>query len=155
VFELAEVKPAGFADYEKAKQAVVFRLRQAKEKQAWSQMAQQALEAIRAGKTLEQYAAENPGVELQTDSFNGITDCRRKEGPEFAGALAALNPGDKYGVVELSWGAFIIRCDERTSVSTLEAAAYVDQRRTQVGQTLMGEMLKQPEVKDYRDALAY
>ena len=155
VFELAEVKPAGFADYEKAKQAVVFRLRLAKEKQAWSQMAQQALEAIKAGKTLEQYAAENPGVELQTDSFNGITDCRRKEGPEFAGALAALNSGDKYGVVELSWGAFIIRCDERTPTSKLDPAGYAEQRRTKVAQNLTGEMLKPPEVKDYRDALAY
>jgi hypothetical protein len=155
VFELAEVKPAGFADYEKVKQAASFRLRLEKEKQAWSDMARQALEAVKAGKGFEQYAAENPGVELQTDSCTGLVDCRRKKGPEFAGAVAALNPGEKYGVVETNWGAFIIRCDERTSVSTLEPAAYVDQRRTQVGQTVMGEMLKQPEVKDYRDALAY
>jgi parvulin-like peptidyl-prolyl isomerase len=155
VFELAEVKPAGFADYEKVKQAALFRLRHEKESQAWTEMAQQALAAIKSGKSLEQYAAENPGVELQTDSFSGITDCRRKQGPEFAGAVAALNPGEKYGVVEVSWGAFIIRCDARTSVATLDPAAYAEQRRSQVGQELMGELLKQPEVKDYRDALAY
>jgi hypothetical protein len=155
VFELAEVKPAGVADYEKVKQAVVFRLRVQREKQAWTEMAQQALQAIKAGKGLEQYAAENPGVELQIDSCAGLLDCRRRKGPEFAGAVAALKPGEKYGVVETSWGAFIVRCDERTSVTTLEPAAYLDQRRAQVGQDLMGELLKQPEVKDYRDALAY
>ena len=155
VFELAEVKPAGFADYEKVKQAAVFRLRLEKEKQAWTEMAQQALAAIKAGKSLEQYAAENPGVELQIDSCTGLTDCRRKQGPEFAGTVAALNPGEKCGAVETNWGAFIIRCDERTTVSTLEPAAYADQRRSQVGQDLMGELLQEPEVKDYRDALAY
>jgi parvulin-like peptidyl-prolyl isomerase len=155
VFELAEVKPAGYADYEKVKQVVGFRMRQGKEKQAWTAAAQQALEAIKAGKSLEQYAAENPGVELQVDSCIGLVDCRRKKGPEFAGAVAALNPGEKYGVVETNWGAFIIRCDERTSAGTSDPTAYVDKRRSQVGQELMGELLKQPEVKDYRDALAY
>ena len=155
VFELAEVRPAGVADYEKVKQAAGFRLRQEKEKQAWTDMAQQALQAIKAGKSLEQYAAENPGVELQVDSCTGLLDCRRKQGPEFAGAVAALNPGEEYGVVETSWGAFIIRCDERTQVSTLEPAAFAEQRRSQIGQDLMGELLKEPEVLDYRDALAY
>jgi hypothetical protein len=155
VFELAEVKPAGFADYDRVKQAAGFRLRMEKEKRAWTDMAQQALAAIKSGKSLEQYAAENAGVELQVDSCTGLLDCRRKQGPEFAGAVAALNPGEKCGVVETSWGAFIIRCDGRTPVSALEPAAYVEQRRSQVGQDLMGELLKEPEVRDYRDALAY
>lgn len=155
VFELAEVKPPGVADFEKVKQAAVYRLRQEKQKQAWMQIAEQALGVIKAGKSLDQYAQENPGVELQTDSFTGLMDCRRQKGPEFAGALAALDPGEKQGVVETNWGAFIVRCDERTTVSTLDPAAYAEQRRAQVAQDLMEEMLKQPEVKDYRDALAY
>jgi parvulin-like peptidyl-prolyl isomerase len=155
VFELGEVKPPAYADYEKIKRAVVFRMRQEKEKAVWTQMAQQALAAVKAGKSFEQYAAENPGVELQADTFAGLVDCRRKKGPEFAGALEALDPGEKSGVIETNWGAFIVRCDARTTVPTLEAAAYVDKRRSQVGQDLMGEFLKQPEVKDYRDALAY
>jgi parvulin-like peptidyl-prolyl isomerase len=155
VFALADVKPAGPADFEKVKQAATFRLRMEKERQAWTELARQALGAVKAGKTLEQYAAENPGVELQSDSCTGIVDCRRRKGPEFAGALAALNPGEKFGVVETNWGAFIIRCDERTVASTLEPATYVEQRRAQVGQEVMGELLKQPEVRDYRDALTY
>jgi len=155
VFELADVKPAGIADFEKVKQGAVFRLRMEKERQAWNEVAQQALAAVKAGKSFEQFAAENPGVELQTDSCSGIVDCRRRKGPEFAGALAALKPGEKHGVVETNWGAFIIRCDERTTVPTLEPAAYLDRRRAQVGQDMMGELLKRPEVKDYRDALAY
>jgi len=155
VFELGEVKPPGVADFEKVKQAAVYRLRREKEKPAWTQAAQQALDAIKAGRSLEQYAQENPGVELQVDSCTGIEDCRRKKGPEFAGAVAALNPGEKCGVVETSWGAFIIRCDERTSVATLDPTGYAEERRARVAQDVMAEMLKQPEVRDYRDALAY
>lgn len=155
VFELSEVKPAGLQDFEKVKAAASWRLRQEKEKQVWLSLAKVALDQIRSGKTLEQYAQENPGVELQNEEFTGLVDCRRRKGPEFAGAVAALNPGEKYGVVETNWGAFIVRCDERTSVPTLEPAVYVEQRRQQVAQELLTEMLKQPEVRDYRDALAY
>ncbi len=154
VFELADVKPAGIQDFDKVKQAASWRVRQEKAKQAWLAMSKQALDAVKAGKSLEQYAQENPGVELQTDSCNGIEDCRSRKGPEFAGAVAALNPGEMYGVVETDWGAFIIRCDERTSNGTLAASGYVDQRRQQVGQDLMQEELKALEIKDYRDALA-
>ncbi len=155
VFELGEVKPAGVAEFEKVKQAATFRLRREKEKPAWTEAARQALDAIKAGKSFEQYAQENPGVELQVDSFNGIEDCRRKKGPEFAGAVAALNVGEKCGVVETNWGAFIIRCDDRAPTATLDPAGYADERRAGVAQQVMTEMLKQPEVRDYRDALAY
>jgi peptidyl-prolyl cis-trans isomerase D len=155
VFELYEVKPAGVQEFEKAKMSAGWRARQDKEKQVWLPKANEALEAIKAGKSFEQYAQENPGVELQPEEFGGLLDCRRKKGPEFAGAVAALNPGEKYGVIETNWGAFIIRCDERTPTPTLEPAAYAEQRKQQAAQDLMQEMLKQPEIKDYRDALAY
>jgi len=156
VFELAEVKPAGVREFDdQAKQAASWGVRQEREEQVWLPMAEHALDAIKAGKSLEQCAQENPGVELQVDSCNGIEACRLKMGAEFAGAVEALNPGEKYGLVHYDWGAFIIRCDERTPTSKLDPAGYAEQRRTKVTQDLMGEMLKQPEVMDYRDALAY
>jgi hypothetical protein len=155
VFELADVKRAGYPDFEKIKQSIVFRIRVEKEKQAWQDMSKQALEQVKAGKSLEQYAAENPGAELQVDSGTGLVDCRRRKGPEFAGVVAALKPGEKYGVVETSWGAFIIRCDAQSEVTALDAETYVSQRRSEVGQALLAAMLKEPEVIDYRDALAY
>ncbi|MBN2464572.1 peptidyl-prolyl cis-trans isomerase [candidate division WOR-3 bacterium] len=155
VVALVDVKPAGYSEYEKVKRAVIFRMRLEKEKAAWIQVSEQALAALKAGASFEQYAAQNPTVELQRDSFAGLTDARRKKGPEFAGALAALNPGEKTGVIETRWGAFIVRCDAKTDVAMLDASDYVEQRRAQVGQDVMAELLKQPEVKDYRDALAY
>jgi len=155
VFELGEVKPAGVRSFDEVKQFASQSARLDKEKQVWLPMAKQAIDAIKAGKSFEQYAQENPGVELQADSFDGIGACRVKKGTEFAGAVAALNPGETYGLVEFDWGAFIIRCDERAPISKLEPAGYAEQRRTKLAQSLMGDMLKPPEVKDYRDALAY
>lgn len=155
VFELAEVKPAGVRAFDEVKQFASQSARMDKEKQVWLPMAKQALDAIKAGKSFEQYAQENPGVELQADSFDGISQCRARKGVEIAGAVLALNTGEKYGVVEFDWGAFIIRCDERVPISKLEPAGYAEQRRSKVAQDLFGEMLKQPEIRDYRDALAY
>ena len=156
VFELSEVKPAGVQEYDDmAKQVANASVRREKEKQVWLPMATQALNAVKAGKSLEQCAQENPGVEIQADSFSGIEECRMKKGTEFAGAVLALNTGEKYGLVEFEWGAFIIRCDERAPVSKLEPAAYVEQRRTKVAQDLSADMLKPSEIRDYRDALAY
>ncbi len=155
VFQMADVKPAGYQEFEKVKMAASWRVRQEAEKKVWLAKAREALDAIRAGKSFEQYTQENPGVELQNEEYAGLLDCRRKKGPEFAGAVAALEPGEKYGVIETNWGAFIVRCDERTQVQVLEPGAFAEQRKQQVAQELMQEMLKQPEVKDFRDALAY
>jgi parvulin-like peptidyl-prolyl isomerase len=155
VFELGDVKPAGVRPFDEVKQFVSQSARLDKEKQVWLPMAKQAVDAIKAGKSFEQYAQENPGVELQTDSFNGIGDCRVKKGTEIAGTVLALNPGEMFGPVDFEWGAFIVRCDERAPISKLDPAGYAEQRRTKVAQGLTGEMLKPPEIKDYRDALAY
>jgi parvulin-like peptidyl-prolyl isomerase len=155
VFHMTDVKPAGYQEFDKAKPAVAWKLRQEREKKVWLAKAEQANAEIKAGKTLEQYAAENPAVDIATDSFVGITDCRRRKGAEFAGAAAALKPGERYGVVVANWGAFILRCDARSEAPALTADQYAGQRRQQEAQRLMQEYLKEPEIKDYRNGLDY
>jgi parvulin-like peptidyl-prolyl isomerase len=155
VFQLGEITPAGFQDFEKVKPAVTWKVRQEQERKRWLAKAQEALDAVKAGKTLEQYAQENPGVEIQSEEYAGLADARMRKGAEFAGAVSALAAGDKYGVVEAPWGAFVLRCDERTDAPQLQPDKYLEQRRQQVAQDLMQTMLKEPEVKDYRDGLAY
>jgi len=154
VFQLAQVSPAGVQPFEKVKPALSFRVRQEKEKAVWLAKANAALAEVKAGKALEQYAQENPGVELMaSETYSGLTDARRRRGPEFAGALSDLSAGEKCGVIETNWGAYIIRCDERTEGKGMTADEYTQQRQQQVAQDLMGEYLKEPEVKDYRDAM--
>jgi hypothetical protein len=153
VFSLSEVQPAGFQPFDKVKPAASWKVRQEKEKAVWLARANDAMQQIRAGKTLEQYAAEDTGVEIVTEEYKGSADAARRKGAQFGGVVAALAAGDKYGLLETDWGAFILRCDERALVQppVLTAEAWVQQRREQVGQSLMQTMLKEENVKDFRE----
>ncbi len=155
VFELSEVRPAGVQKFEEAKEAAKWKLRQAAEKKVWLARAHEVLAEVRAGKTLEQVAAEDQNIELVTEEFNGLLDVRRRKGAEFAGAVKALEPGQHSGIVETNWGAFIIRCDSRQDGTVLAPEQYSQQRAQQVGQELIRDFLKEPEIKDYRDPFSY
>ncbi len=155
VFCLDSVTPAGVQDFEKVKAAAGWRVRQKKEKALWQAKAEAAVAELRAGKTLEQYASENPGVELQPEEFPGLQEARRRKGPEFAGALLGLAAGERVGPVIADWGAFIIRCDERFEIQGMTAETYAQQRQQDIAQRLMGEFLKTPDIKDYREGLQY
>lgn len=155
VFRLAEVIPAGVPEFEKVKNAAAWRVRQQKEKQQWQAKAQEAVAALRAGKSFEDYAAENKGVELQNEQFVGLSDARRRKGAEFAGALLVLRQGERVGPVVTDWGAFIIRCDQRAENTPTATDEYVQRRQSDIAQMLLNEFLKTPEIKDYRDGLQY
>lgn len=156
VFHMSEVRQAGFQEFEKVKPAAGWKLRQEKERTAWLAVAGSAWAQVKAGKSLEQCAHDFPGVEvIAGETFEGIRDARARRGAEFAGALSVLAPGEATGVVALNWGAYIIRCDERTELTVQTADDFVQQRQQQVAQELMRELLKEPEINDYRDGLAY
>jgi parvulin-like peptidyl-prolyl isomerase len=155
VFSLAEITPAGVQEFEKVKPAAGWRVRQEKEKALWLAKAEAAVEQIRAGKTFEQFATENAGIEVQTEEFAGLLDARRRKGAEFAGAVFGLGPGERVGPVTTDWGAFVIRCDERTQNPVLTAEGYAQQRQQELAQQMLEEFLKTPEVKDYRDGSQY
>jgi parvulin-like peptidyl-prolyl isomerase len=156
VFGMSEVKPAGYQEFEKVKPAVAWKLRQEKDRSAWLAVAESAWAQVKAGKTLEECAHDFPGVEvIAGETYEGVGDARARRGAEFAGALSVLAPGEKTGVVALNWGGYIIRCDARQEVPTLTSDAYAQQRQQQFTQELLRELLKEPEIRDYRDGLAY
>jgi len=155
VFQMTEVKPANVQPFEEVKEAAMWRVRQEREKEVWLAKAKEAVEQLKAGKTFEQYAAENPNVEVQTEEVNGSFDARRRKGAEFAGAVAALDSGQMAGVIETNWGAFVIRCDGRTDSGQLASQQFTQQRQQQTGQELLQGLLKEPEIKDYRDQLGF
>jgi peptidyl-prolyl cis-trans isomerase D len=155
VFQLTEVVPKGFQEFEQVKSAVSWKVRQAREKEAWLGAAQSALERLRVGMSLEDYAAANSAVDLVTEEFDGVTDARRRKGAEFAGAVYALEAGETSGVVESAWGAFIIRCDSREEAGDLKMEEFVRGRQQEVAEKELSELLKEPEIKDYRDPFSY
>ncbi len=156
LFQLDSIEPAGIREFEVVKRAASWRAKQEQEKKLWLAMAEEALDAIRAGKTMEQYAEEHEGVELNTEEFAGVMDCRRRRGAEFAGAVSALETGGTAGVIEATWGAFILRCDEShrpgIPVATQQLA---QQRQQQVAQQVMQQLTVEQDVKDNRDDLFY
>jgi peptidyl-prolyl cis-trans isomerase D len=155
VFQLTEVAPKGYQEFEQVKSAVGWKVRQAREREGWMSAARSALEQFRAGVSLENCAAANPGVELAAEEFNGVTDARRRKGAEFAGAVYALETGETTGVVESAWGAFIIRCDSREETGNLKPEEFVQGRQQEVARDVLAEMLKDPEIRDYRDPFSY
>lgn len=155
VFSLTAITPAGVQEFDKVKPAAGWRVRQEKEKTLWLAKAEAAVEQIRAGKTFEQFAAENAGIEIQVEEFAGLLDARRRKGAEFAGALLGLGPGERVGPVTTDWGAFVIRCDERGENPVLTAEGYAQQRQQELAQQMLEEFLKTPEIKDYRDGSQY
>lgn len=155
VFKLAEYRPAVPPEFEEVKHQVTWRVKQQREKQVWIDRAREVLVEIRAGRRLEEFGGEETKVELASETFEGITDCRRRKGPEFAGTVLALEPGQVSGVVETNWGTFIIRVDSREPIEWFDAAGVVQERQQQLSQQIMRGLLETPTVKDYRDPLSY
>lgn len=154
-FQLTEVRPAAVQPFEEVKRQASWRVRQEREKEAWRARADQALQQVRAGTALEAYAAANPEVELQQETFEGLADVRRRRGAEYAGTLLALQPGMTSGVVEAGWGAFIIRCDSLNRVQNVTPEELAQEMQQQYAQKLMQELLETQEVKDFRDPFSF
>jgi len=138
-------------------QAAAWRLRQEQDKQAWTLQAAAAIEEIRAGKPLEQYAGEHPEVTLGVDTVDGAWDynVRGMRGIEFAGAALALEPGQATGPVETRAGTYIIRCDGAAENQALTPEDYGRQQQQQLTQRLLQTTWEGHEVRDYRSPRGY
>ncbi|MFO7638677.1 MAG: peptidylprolyl isomerase [bacterium] len=152
VFQLAELQPAAVPEFEDIKRQAAWRVKQQRERQLWAEQARAALAEVRAGRRLEELGGA-AGVELVVEQYESITDSRRRRGPEFAGAVLALDPGQVSGVVETNWGAFIVRVDQREPVAGFDLERHAQERYQQFSQQVMRELLEPPPIKDYRSPL--
>lgn len=157
VFKLKRVMPAEPIPFEQVKQAVRWRARQERQKVVWAAAAEQAAQAIRGGMTLEAYAAAHPEVQLDTTIVSGINDmtARGARGPQFVGAVLALESGQTAGPIITEWGAYIIRCDERATLGTADAREYVQTLQRNIADALWQQVWKLPEIRDYRQPQGY
>ncbi len=159
VFKLDKIIPVKPRAFEEVKDAISWRYRQERERKLWEEKAQAAMQAIRSGKTIEQVAAENPGVELIHEEVNGLHDygLRGRRGAEFVGAALALEPGQTTGPIETNWGAYIIRCDNKrpSEPPVLTAEKYIDQKQQNVFRDLWEKVTEQPEIRDWRLSRGY
>ncbi|MEO0023388.1 MAG: peptidyl-prolyl cis-trans isomerase [candidate division WOR-3 bacterium] len=159
VFRLERIVPTQPVPFEQVKEAVKWRLRQEREKKLCGEMAQAARQALKQGKSLEDYAAQNPRVELIHEVVNGTTDimARGRRGAEFVGAALALEPGETAGPIMTNWGYYIIRCDSKQANErpVLNRENYVQSRQQTLFQELWDKITEQPETKDWRLVRSY
>jgi parvulin-like peptidyl-prolyl isomerase len=151
VFQLIAVEPAKLQPLDQVKSSIDWTIRRDKEKDLIKNYAETYLDKIRSHVPLESIARMDTMIEIHTEDFSSLKDCRNRKGSEFAGAAYALNAGETYGVLATDIGSFVIRCDNKQVNQVLTPDAYKEQRRNEVGNQVFQEAVKQPEITDYRD----
>jgi peptidyl-prolyl cis-trans isomerase D len=117
--------------------------------------AQAALSNIRAGKTLEEIAQSDSLVRLQTRQQTTVAGFNYL-GPEFSGALFALQPQQVSGLVKTDRGDYIIRCDSRELLTQGgNPVTYAQSKMNAALTRLREDLLPQPKIVDYRSALNF
>ncbi len=155
IFRLEGIDKASYQPLDRVKTMIEWRIRREKDKDKIRTIAEAVYKKLFAGKTMAEIVQEDSTIELQQDSFTSFTQCRGAKGAEFAGALYALKPKETSGVITTDWGSFIIHCDERLAVNNTTAEDFRNQQQQAVSNRLFTEILKTPEIFDYRNVYFY
>lgn len=117
--------------------------------------AQAALSKVKSGKTLEDVAQGDSLVRLQSRQQTTVTGFNYL-GPEFSGALLALQPQQVSGLVKTDRGDYIIRCDSREVLTQGgNPQTYAQGKQNAALTRFRQDLLKQPKIIDYRNALNF
>jgi parvulin-like peptidyl-prolyl isomerase len=116
--------------------------------------AQEILRQIKAGKSLDEVAKGDSQVRVQTRQQ--VTPAAVSYlGPEFAGTMYALLPGQASGVVRTERGMYVIRCDGRQENPPAPNPYYAVSKMNAALQRVRESVLKQPRVIDYRNPFSF
>jgi len=151
IFQLISVEPKKIQPLDQVKTSIEWTIRREKEKDIIKNYAETFNDKIKSRVPLESIARIDTLIELHAEEFNSFKECRNRKGSEFAGTAYALNPGETYGILFTDIGAFVIRCDEKKTNQSVTPDKYIEDRRTEVGDRVFKNALKQPEIIDYRD----
>ncbi|MEO0074826.1 MAG: peptidyl-prolyl cis-trans isomerase [candidate division WOR-3 bacterium] len=152
VFQLMAVEPKQIQPLEQVKSSIEWQIRRDKEKDLVKAYAEQIMDKVRQGISLEEIAQTDSLIEFHTEEFNSFRECRNRKGSQFAGTAYALNPGEIFGVLATEIGSFIVRCDERRENQVFDELIFQENRKTEVGNRIFQHVIKQPEIVDYRSA---
>jgi len=155
VFRLEGIDEASYQPLDRVKQMIEWRVQRDKDKDRIKAIAEETFKKVFAGKSFDDIVKEDTTIELHQDTFTSFTRCKSAKGPEFAGALYALKPKETSGVISVDWGSFIIRCDERKEANNIVADDWRKERQQAVSTRIMNEVLKTPEISDFRNVFFY
>jgi peptidyl-prolyl cis-trans isomerase D len=155
IFQLEGIDKAGYQPLDRVKQVIEWRIRRDKDRDKIQAIADEVFKKVFSGEPFTEVVQEDSTIELHRDSFPSFSKCRSAKGSEFAGALYALKPKETSGVVTTDWGSFIIHCDTEKEVNNITAKDYRTQQIEAVTNRLFPDILKTPEVLDYRNVYFY
>jgi len=113
--------------------------------------AREVLNKIRSGKSLEDIAQGDSLVRLQSRQEVALAGFSYL-GPEFVGALYALQPQRTSGLVRTDRGIYVIRCDSREVLpQNANPQTYAQGKQNAALARLRQDLLKQPKIIDYRN----
>jgi parvulin-like peptidyl-prolyl isomerase len=110
----------------------------------------QILRDIKAGKSLEEIAKGDSQARLQTRQQTAIAGFNYL-GPEFAGTVYALRPGQVSGLVKTDRGMYFIRCDDRQETPATPNPYFAQSKLNAALQRVRDAVQKSPRVVDYRN----
>jgi len=155
LFRLEGIDKASYQPLDRVKQIIEWRIKKDKDKDRIQAVAEEVYKKIFAGKSFAEIVQGDSTIELHQDSFGSFTRCRGAKGAEFAGALYALKPKETSGVITTDFGSFILHCDERIEVNNTTVDDFRNQQTQNVANRLFSDILKTPEIFDYRNVYLY
>ncbi|MEO0116988.1 MAG: peptidyl-prolyl cis-trans isomerase [candidate division WOR-3 bacterium] len=152
IFHLEKLEKGQYRPFEQVKSIIEFRVKREKDKKKLKEYAQKVYDKVLLRRSLEEVAKEE-SLEYQTKEFNSFQICRQTEGPEFAGAAYALEPGELAPLIITDWAAFIILSEgkeERKEGEKFDWESFLRNRAHSFTEQIYYEFTKIPEVKDFR-----
>uniref|UniRef100_A0A7V6CND2 Periplasmic chaperone PpiD n=1 Tax=candidate division WOR-3 bacterium TaxID=2052148 RepID=A0A7V6CND2_UNCW3 len=154
IFYLEKINKEGYQPFERLKTSLTYKIRREKVKGKQRKIAEEIRELLLRKVPPDSIQLKYPFVEVNLkEDFMNFEHCLRTRGPEFAGATYALNPGEISPVIEVDWGFYIIKCEEKNVLGDIPIDNYRNQKTNQLLQYLWQEFVKQPKVKDFRHFL--
>ncbi len=148
---LEKVNKEGYQPFERIKTSLTYQIRREKLKEKKRKIAEEIRVMLLRNEDID--VIQNKYLFCQIghkEDFMSFDFCVTNRGPEFAGALYSLNPGEVSPIIELDWGFYIIKCEERNLLGEISIDNYRNQKTNQFIQYFWEEFTKEEKVKDFR-----
>lgn len=151
---LEKINKEGYQTFERIKTSLTYRLRREKAKENKRKIAEDIRERLLRNENIDVIQNKYPFCQIgHKEDFMNFDFTSRSRGPEFAGALYSLNPGEVSPVIELDWGFYVIKCEEKNVLGEISIDNYRNQKTNQFIQYFWEELTKEEKIKDFRHLL--
>ncbi|MCS7250420.1 MAG: peptidyl-prolyl cis-trans isomerase [candidate division WOR-3 bacterium] len=151
---LEKINKESYQPFERIKTSLTYQLRREKAKENKRKIAEDIRAILLRNENIGVIQNRYPFCQIgHKEDFMNFDFTLRSRGPEFAGALYSLNPGEVSPVIELDWGFYVIKCEERNVVGEISIDNYREQKTNQFIQYFWEELTKKEKIKDFRHLL--